>query len=58
MPLFAVLYDIISGAVNVHLKKKGLPVRTGDYRDLGYVDTETGKIINRKNEEGNNDTEG
>ncbi len=58
VPLFAVLYDIISGAVNVHLKKKGLPVRTGDYRDLGYVDTETGKIINRKNEEGNNDTEG
>ncbi len=58
VPLFAVLYDLISGAVNVHLKKKGLPVQTRDYHDLGYVDTETGEIISRKDKDGSNDSEG
>jgi len=47
VPLFAVIYDIISKFINYKLKKKDLSTETSDYLNLKKV--EYGNLINHKN---------
>lgn len=53
VPVFAVIYELISDFINSRLKNKNLSTVTADYRDLGYVDAETGEIINKEKEKKN-----
>jgi predicted PurR-regulated permease PerM len=41
VPVFAVLYSIIAGAVNHSLRKKGLPDTTAAYYDLQHIEPQT-----------------
>lgn len=48
VPMFAVIYDLVSAMVNRRLEAKNLSTNTADYQHLDYVDEETGEIINLK----------
>ncbi len=51
VPMFVVLYEGISMIVNDSLKKKDLPEDAAEYRDLEYIDPETGEMIRKKPKE-------
>lgn len=51
VPMFVVIYEGISMLVNRALKKKNLPDDAGEYRDLDYVDPETGELVRKKPKE-------
>lgn len=51
VPMFVVLYEGLSILVNKALQKKNLPRDAAEYRDLDYVDPETGEMIRKKTKE-------
>lgn len=51
VPLFAVIYDLVSEFINRRLKDKKLSTVTADYRSVDYINSETGEIINNKGKE-------
>ncbi len=55
VPVFAVIYDIVSEFLNRRLKNKQLSTVTADYRHLNRVDAETGEIINNEEKEDSKD---
>ncbi|MDO4816718.1 MAG: AI-2E family transporter, partial [Bacillota bacterium] len=53
VPMFVVIYEGISILVNRALEKKNLPNDAAEYRDLDYVDPETGEMVRKKPKEEN-----
>ena len=51
VPFFGVLYYIINNAVSNKAKKKGLPVNSTDYDDVGSINPETHEITEVSKEE-------
>lgn len=45
VPLFAVVYAGIRSYVSVKLKKRGLPTETEIYKDLEYIDPDSGEVV-------------
>lgn len=45
VPVFAVIYELVSEFINKRLSKKRLSTVTNDYSDLDRVDAETGELI-------------
>lgn len=50
VPLFAVLYSILTERFNHLLKKRGLSTNTNDYRGANRLDPETGELVEAKDE--------
>ncbi len=51
VPLFAVIYDLVSELINHRLKNKSLPTDTFDYRTLDYIDDKSSKLVHFKEED-------
>lgn len=49
VPVFAVFYTLLRRKINNNLRRKGMPVNSAEYRDLGSVDTKTGEFIKAEN---------
>jgi len=51
VPLFAVLYSLIKARISVSLEKKGLPSDSDVYREVEYIDSDSGEPVfwERKN---------
>ena len=45
VPLFAVLFYIIKLSVERSLKKKGLPIPSSEYYNVGFINPETGEML-------------
>lgn len=45
VPVFAVIYDLISRAVHYSLNKKKLSMATEDYKNLDHIDEKSGKFV-------------
>ena len=45
VPLFAIIYDLISHFVTYRLEKKEMPKETSKYGDLDHVDPQTGAFV-------------
>ena len=45
VPLFAVMFYVIKIAVERSLKRKGLPIPSADYLDVGFINPETGEML-------------
>ncbi|MCH5187883.1 MAG: AI-2E family transporter [Oscillospiraceae bacterium] len=58
VPLFAVIYELISDFVNNRLRSKKFSTVTDDYCDLNYIDAETGQAVNKKDKEDANVSKG
>ncbi len=55
VPLFAVIYELISESISKKLHNKKLPTDTDMYEDLDYVNSETGETIKFKAEKDETD---
>lgn len=51
VPLFAVIYDVVSNSVKHKLERKNLSGKTADYDGLKNIDPETGEMIKLKEKE-------
>lgn len=58
VPLFAVIYEIVSDFVNNRLRAKKYSTATDDYRDMNHIDEATGLFVNNLNEEDDNEPKG
>ena len=45
VPVFAVLYDLVSRGIRRLAEYRGLSTASSDYRGLDHVDPETGRMI-------------
>lgn len=51
VPVFVLIYSLVSGIVNRKLERSGLPTENDTYKTISHIDPETGEMVERNLEQ-------